>query len=228
MRQIPGRKRHNRFGNVVRLATLLAIAFTMWLSTSLAIAQDNPVRIVVFGDSLTAGYSLPQEQAFPAMLEAELRRAGHNAVVRNASVSGDTASSGLSRLDWALGEPADAVIVELGANDMLRGLDPQQTEKALDAIIGNIKKRGMKVLLAGMVAAPGMGKPYETRFNAIYPALAKKHDVPLYPFFLDGVASKKSLNLPDGIHPNAKGVAVIVRNILAHVEKLIKQSVQSH
>ena len=170
-----------------------------WLSAGSALAQSRIVRIVVFGDSLSAGFLLSEQDAFPKRLERALRDAGYAVLVRNASVSGDTASSGLARLDWALAENADAVILELGANDMLRGIDPTQTSKALDQIIASIKKRGMKVLLAGMKAAPGMGKDYETRFNAIYPALAKKHEVLFYPFFLAGVIGVKDLNLKDGI-----------------------------
>ncbi|MGE3248414.1 MAG: arylesterase [Beijerinckiaceae bacterium] len=185
------------------------------------LAQEKPFKLVVFGDSLTAGYRLPENAGFTSVLEAELRKSGRKVDVVNASVSGDTASGGLARLDWALGDGADAVLVELGANDMLRGIDPARTEAALDEIIRRIKAKGAKVLLAGMVAAPGMGKAYEQKFNAIYDTLAKKHAVALYPFFLDGVATNKSLNLGDGIHPNEAGVKAIVENIMPAVIKLI-------
>lgn len=204
------------------IALALIAAFLTCLSTG-AVAEPaaGHTRLVVFGDSLSAGFSLPEEAAFPAALQRALTSAGRKVTVINASVSGDTASSGLARVDWAFAEKADAVILELGANDMLRGINPERTEAALGAIIEKIRARKMPILLAGMVAAPGMGKEYETRFNAIFPALARKYNVPLYPFFLDGIAQRKELNLADGIHPNAKGVETIVRNILPHVLKFL-------
>lgn len=183
-----------------------------------------PKKIVVLGDSLTAGYRLPPGAAFPSVLERELRRSGFNVQVVNAGVSGDTASGGLARLDWALGGGADGVIVELGANDMLRGLDPAVTRRALDQIISRLKSRNIPVLLAGMVAAPGMGKQYEQRFNAIYRELARKHDVVFYPFFLDGVAGQSAFNLDDGMHPNPKGVSRIVQRIKPKVLELLKRA----
>ena len=202
----------------------LAVLFG-WLSIafypSLAAAEQNMFRLVVFGDSLTAGYRLPAEDAYPKVLEKALRAKGHRIEVISASVSGDTSTGGLARLDWALNGKIDGVIVELGANDMLRGIDPDRTRAALDAIITRIKARGAQVLLAGMLAAPGMGKVYENRFRNIYPALAKKHGVGLIPFFLEGVAGNKRLNLPDGIHPNPAGVRVMVGHSLPFVEKML-------
>jgi len=201
----------------------MALAILPFMSSSL-FAQTRVTRIVALGDSLSAGYLLPAKDAFPAVLEAALRAKGRKVEVSNAGVSGDTASGGLERLDWAVGECADLVIVELGANDMLRGTDPVITKAALGKIIAGLQARKAKVLLAGMVAAPGMGRDYETRFNAIYPQLAQEFSVPLYPFFLEGVAGDRSLLLSDGMHPNRQGVDVIVRNILPAVEALLDQS----
>jgi acyl-CoA thioesterase-1 len=183
-----------------------------------ALAAGRPLRIVALGDSLTAGYLLPDAAAFPSVLQRVLQAEGRQVEVENAGVSGDTASAGLDRLDWALGSGADLVIVELGANDMLRGIDPAITRKALAAIVSQLQARNIRVLLAGMVAAPGMGKDYEQRFNAIYPDLARELAVPLYPFFLQGIAGDPKFILKDGMHPNPEGVEIIVRNILPSVE----------
>ncbi len=165
---------------------------------------------MILGDSLTAGYGLPQEHAFPVKLEASLRRMGADVKVINAGVSGDTTSGGRARLDWAMADKPTHAIVELGANDALRGVDPATTRENLDAIVARLKKDGVRVMLAGMYAPPNWGKDHETAFRSIYPDLARKHDVALYPFFLDGVAAEPRLNQPDGIHPNEAGVAVIV------------------
>lgn len=181
----------------------------------------DPLRLVALGDSLTAGYQLPPAAAFPAQLEKALTARGLAVTVENAGVSGDTASGGLARLDWAIGEGVKGVLLELGANDALRGVPPAETRAALDAIITRLKERGIGVLLIGMRAPPNMGADYQTAFDAIYPDLAAKHGVPLYPFFLDGVVADPSLNLPDGMHPTEKGVAVIVERILPSVEKFI-------
>lgn len=178
----------------------------------------EPIRLVAFGDSLTAGLGLPAKDAFPAKLQAALKAKGHDVVIENAGVSGDTTSAGLSRLDWSVPEGTQGVILELGANDALRGLDPSIAEKSLDAILARLKERGIPVLLAGMVAPPNLGGGYGERFNAIYPRLAGKYGVPLYPFFLDGVAGQAKLNQPDGIHPTAAGVDVIVERITPAVE----------
>jgi acyl-CoA thioesterase-1 len=185
------------------------------------VAADRPIKITVLGDSLTAGYGLPAGAAFPARLQAALRAKGHAVEIHDAGVSGDTASGGLSRLDWSVAGGTDAVIVELGANDALRGIDPKVTRTALDGIIRRLKERGMAVLLAGMRAPRNLGEDYARSFDAIYPELAAAHGVPLYPFFLEGVATDSSFNQGDGIHPNAAGVEVIVRGILPSVEELM-------
>lgn len=184
----------------------------------------EPVRIVALGDSLTAGYGLPAAAAFPARLARALAAKGHAVTVENAGVSGDTASGGLARLDWSVPEGTDAVIVELGANDALRGIDPRATRGALDEIVRRLKARGIAVLLAGMRAPPNMGEDYARAFDAIYPELAAAHRIPLYPFFLDGVAADRTLNQGDGIHPTAAGVEAIVAGILPKVEELIAQA----
>jgi acyl-CoA thioesterase-1 len=184
-------------------------------------ARAEPLRIVALGDSLAAGYGLESPDAFTGALEAALVARGHDVVIVNAGVSGDTASDGLARVDWSVGEDADAVIVELGANDALRGVDPAITRDALDRLLARLGERGLPVLLAGMMAPPNLGEDYAAAFNPIYPELAEKHGALLYPFFLDGVAADARLNQPDGIHPNAAGVAVIVERIVPSVEALI-------
>jgi acyl-CoA thioesterase-1 len=178
-------------------------------------AWAAPVRILAFGDSLTAGYNLPAGLSFADQLEAALKAKGYDATVIQGGVSGDTSSGGKARLDWVLGGArADHVIVELGANDALRGIDPAQTEANLDAILASLQGKNVKLLLAGMLAPPNLGADYEKRFNGLYPALAKKYKVPLYPFFLDGVAAHPDLQLADGMHPTVQGVAVMVKNML--------------
>lgn len=176
---------------------------------------------MALGDSLTAGYGLPAEDGFTVKLEAALRALGHPVTVVNAGVSGDTSAGGLARLDWALADDPDLVIVELGANDGLRGIDPAATRSNLDAILTRLGERGLPVLLTGMYAPPNLGPEYGERFNAIYPELAEKHDVALYPFFLEGVATVSELNQDDGMHPNAAGVDVIVDGILPHVTRML-------
>jgi acyl-CoA thioesterase-1 len=183
--------------------------------------QAAPLRIVVLGDSLSAGFQLKASDAFPAQLERALKARGHRVEVSNAAVSGDTTAAGLERLNWAVPEKTDAVILELGANDALRGLDPAQAKANLDGIVSAVKAGGAEVLLAGMMAPGNMGEDYRRAFDGIYPALAGKHGVLLYPFFLDGVALDARLNLADGMHPNPKGVAEITRRILPTVEELI-------
>jgi acyl-CoA thioesterase-1 len=187
-------------------------------------AQDRSMRIVVLGDSLTAGYGLPASAAFPARLEQALRAKGLNVGVANAGVSGDTASDGLARLDWSVPDGTDAVILELGANDALRGVDPAVTRRALETILRRLKERNIPVLLCGMLAPRNLGTDYGRRFDAIYPELAKAEGVLLYPFFLDGVATNTKLNLPDGLHPTAAGVDVIVARILPKVQELIARA----
>jgi acyl-CoA thioesterase-1 len=184
-------------------------------------AADRPVKIVAFGDSLSAGYGLPVDAAFPAKLAGALQMKGVAVTIANAGVSGDTASGGLARLDWSVPEGTDAVIVELGANDMLRGIDPAVTKAALDQILGKLAQRHILVLLAGMKSLSNFGPDYARSFEAIYPALASTHPVVFYPFFLAGVADDPKLNQGDGLHPNAAGVDVIVARMLPQVETLI-------
>jgi acyl-CoA thioesterase-1 len=207
---------------------VLILALTM---AGPALAQDSaarearpvnkPLKIVVLGDSLSAGLGLPAPASFPTRLQKALNDKGIEVDMVNAGVSGDTSSGGRDRLDWSVGEGTEAVIVELGANDALRGVDPAVTRSALSDILGRLKARGIAVLLCGMLAPPNYGHDYADRFNAIYPELAKAFDVPLYPFFLNGVAADAKLNQADGIHPTAEGVDIIVHNILPSVEALL-------
>jgi len=185
---------------------------------------DPAVKIVALGDSLTAGYGLPDKDGFVPRLQAALNAKGIAAEVANAGVSGDTASDGLARLDWSVPQGTDAVIVELGANDMLRGIKPEVTRDALDAILQRLTARHIAVLLCGMRAAPNLGAAYGEDFERIYPELAAKYGVALYPFFLDGVAADLRLTQADGMHPNAQGVDVIVGRILPKVEDLIARA----
>ena len=202
-----------------RISAVLAIFFLIVQS-----AAAQPLTLLALGDSLTAGYGLQPSDAFPVKLEAALRARGHDVRVINAGVSGDTAVDGQARLDWALSEDVDAVLVELGANDALRGLPPPQAEDALDKVLTTLASRSLPALLIGMRAPPNMGPDYVAAFDTMYARLAEKHGVPLYPFFLDGVAADASLNQADGIHPNPDGVDVIVAPILPSVEGLIGQA----
>jgi acyl-CoA thioesterase-1 len=181
----------------------------------------KPIKMVVLGDSLSAGLGLTASAAFPARLQKSLRIKGIEVDMINAGVSGDTSSGGRDRLDWSVPEGTEAVILELGANDAMRGIDPKLTRSALTDILTRLKARGVAVLLCGMVAPPNYGSDYSARFNAIYPDLAKSFGVPLYPFFLEGVAADAKLNQADGIHPTAEGVDVIVRNILPAVQAFL-------
>ncbi len=210
----------NSLGNFAR-AVCGAAMLAAVLAAGPAPAEPAPSTIVVIGDSLTAGYGLGAPDAFPAQLETALRAEGLAVEVLGAGVSGDTTAGGRARLDWVLADDPDAVIVELGANDGLRGLDPRMTFANLDAIVARLEAAGIKVLLAGMLAPPNLGREYGEAFNGIYPRLAAKHDVPLYPFFLDGVAARPELNQTDGMHPNARGVAVIVERIAPYVKRLL-------
>ncbi len=203
------------------LVTLICIA----ILASLGQAADRPLTIVALGDSLTAGYGLGADIAFPARLQAALKARGYaDVTVANAGVSGDTASGGLERLDWSVPQGTDAVIVELGANDALRGVDPKVTKSALDQILSRLAARHIPVLLAGMKAPRNMGSDYVRDFDAIYPALASTHQVVFYPFFLAGVATDSEFNQGDGLHPNAAGVDVIVKHIMPSVERLISRA----
>jgi acyl-CoA thioesterase I len=186
-------------------------------------AEPRQPVIVAFGDSLTAGFGLPQDQSFPAQLEAALRARGHAVKVVNSGVSGDTAAAGFERLDWAMPADASAVIIEFGGNDALQGRAPEETKAALEAIIKRVKARGLPILLAGMEAPRNLGKDYVEAFSALYRDLATRYDLVFYPFFLDGVATEQSLTLDDGMHPNAQGVARIVEGIMPKVEELLAQ-----
>jgi len=198
---------------------LATIALGLMLVAGPAIARA-PV-ILDFGDSLTAGLGLPANAAFPAKLEAWLHRQGIEVRVVNAGVSGDTTADGLARLDWALADKPDLVILALGANDALRGIDPSTVRDNLDKMIEKIRASGAKVLLIGMLAPPNWGEEYKHAFDAIFPELARAHRLPLYPFFLEGVAMKPELNQPDGLHPNESGVAVLVNRIAPMVARLL-------
>jgi len=204
------------------VATVLLVCVTLvaGLVCGPATAAD-PVRIVAFGDSLTAGFGLAAPDAFPQRLEAALKQRGHAVEVINAGVSGDTTAGGMARVDWAVPDGTDAVILELGANDALQGRDPAQARANLDAIVGRLTARGVEVLIAGMRAPRNLGEPYALKFDPIFPDLATKYNTLLYPFFLDGIALDSTLNQGDGIHPNAKGVAIIVERIVPVVEQLI-------
>ena len=190
-------------------------------------AAEHPVNIVAFGDSLTAGYGLATNDAFPAQLQRALNAKGLAVNVVNAGVSGDTAAGGLARLDWSVPDGTDAVILELGANDALRGFDPAITRKALDTMLRRFQARKISVLLCGMVAPPNLGVEYGRAFNSIYPDLATQTGAILYPFFLTGVAANPKLNQSDGLHPTAAGVAVIVERIMPDVEQLIARVKES-
>ena len=207
---------------VTRLLSIAASLLVFWAMSPTKAETRMPI-VVAFGDSLTAGYGLPQAETFPVQLEAALKARGQSVSVVNAGVSGDTAAAGLARLDWALPPDASAVIIELGANDALQGLPPEGTKAALEKIIEKVQAKGLPILLAGMEAPRNMGKDYVQAFAAIYPELAERYGVILYPFFLDGAALNVGLMLPDGIHPNARGVARIVENMLPKVEELLAE-----
>lgn len=207
--------------NMVFRALLCNCLIAVLASAAFAQTKTAPVRIVVLGDSLVAGYQLKASDAFPAQLERALKAKGHAVEVINAGVSGDTTAAGLERLRWAVPERTDAVILELGANDALRGLDAGRAKANLEKIITALKAGGAEVLLAGMIAPRNLGEEYARVFDSMYPDLAKKHELILYPFFLDGIALNGALNLGDGIHPNPKGVAEITKRIMPKVEELI-------
>jgi acyl-CoA thioesterase I len=213
---------HPRKAARAYVAILAALLASLWFGSSPVVAQA--IKIVALGDSLTAGFGLTASEAFPAQLEAALKKRGHDVSIVNAGVSGDTSAGGLARLDWSVPDGTDAVILVLGANDMLRGLDPAQTRKALDDAIKRLKARKIDVLVGGMRAAPNLGAEYAGKFDSIYPELAKEHDVLIYAFFLDGVAGQRELNLSDGIHPTAKGVSLVVERIIPSVESLIERA----
>lgn len=210
----------NKHG-VLPFMAVLFVLFATWALEPVK-ADKKEVTILALGDSLTAGYNLPAHAAFPNKLQKTLREKDHAVNIINGGVSGDTARGGLMRLEWSLTQNTDLVILALGANDALRGLDPLETKKSLSTILSKLSQRKIPVLLVGMYAPENMGKAYTTKFNQIYPELAKEYGVPLYPFLLEGVALKPELNMADGIHPNEKGIDVVVKNIAPHVEKMLK------
>lgn len=217
---MPGFARVHRLAQMVVLAVIVNATVGAILMSTVA-AAERTIRLVAFGDSLTAGFGLPQNAAFPVQLEKALKAKGHQVEVINAGVSGDTTAAALDRLDWSVPDQVDAAIVELGANDALRGLDPARARANLDEIVKRFKAKGAEVLIAGMVAPRNWGDAYVKAFDPIFADLAKAHGTLLYPFFLDGVAMRPDLNLGDGLHPTEAGVAEIVKRILPTVEELI-------
>ncbi len=197
------------------------MGFALFLSAAFGAAKAETIQLVVLGDSLSAGYQLAPGEAFPAQLEKALKERGHDVTVVNAGVSGDTSSGGLSRLDWSAGPETDAVILELGANDALRGIAPQVTRKNIEEMVRRLRERDVEVLVAGMLAPRNLGEEYAAGFDPIYAEVAAEHGALHYPFFLEGVALNPELNLADGMHPNGQGVSVIVSNIMPHVEELL-------
>src|SRR4051812_32867248 len=209
-------RRYGLFMHIaVLMFALMTVADPAWAEAA------KPVKLVVLGDSLSAGLGLPAQDAFPTKLQKALQAKGIAVEMTNAGVSGDTSSGGRDRLDWSVPDGTDGVIIELGANDALRGIDPDLTRTALTDIVQRLKARKIAVMLCGMLAPPNYGAEYAARFNSIYPDLAKKFDVPLYPFFLDGVAADAKLNQADGIHPTAAGVDIIVGNMMPTVEAFL-------
>ena len=197
------------------------------MASPLAAQTPRTIRLVALGDSLTAGYMLPADAAFPVVLQKALAARGIAVEIANAGVSGDTSAGGLARLDWSIPDGMDGVILELGANDALRGLDPARTEANLDAIITRLKARNIKVLLAGMLAPRNNGPDYVAAFDGLFPRLAGKHALPLYPFFLDGVTGVPGMTLPDALHPSRAGVEEIVRRILPITETFVRDMANS-
>ena len=220
MRYDVGPPYFNSVASMLRFLLLILSAVGPWHG----VGSAETIRIMALGDSLTAGFGLPASDSFPSQLEVALKARGLSVEVLNAGVSGDTTAGGLARLDWALSDRPDAIIVALGANDSLRGLDPGVTRANLAAILEKLRTRDLPVLLAGIYAPPNLGRAYEAAFNRIFPELAGKYEVPLYPFFLEGVAAEPALNQADGMHPNAEGVAVIVQRITPYVIRLIEQA----
>lgn len=202
------------------MTAIMCLTLAFAAAPRAASAADG-ITLVGFGDSLMAAYNLQASEGFPARLEAALRERGHDVTIFDAGVSGDTTSGGLARLDWSIPDGVDGVILELGANDALRGLPPEKTRENLDAMIARLKERGIAVLLAGMLAPPNMGAGYETAFNAIYPELAAKYELPLYPFFLDGVTGNQDMLLSDGMHPNTSGINTMVEKFVPVAEQFL-------
>jgi acyl-CoA thioesterase I len=207
-------------GVVAAILVCLALAASP-LAPDVSRAAEPPVQIVALGDSLMAGYQLPAHDAFPAQLERALKARGVAVEIANAGVSGDTSSGGLARVDWSVPDGTQAVILGLGGNDMLRGVDPAVTRASLDSIIRKLKARNIEVMLCGLRAPPNLGADYARRFDPIYPQLAAEHRLVFYPFFLDGIAADPKFNLRDGIHPTADGIAAVVARILPVAEELV-------
>jgi acyl-CoA thioesterase I len=199
----------------------MALFVAIWGGTC-SIATAQTTEIVGFGDSLMAGYELPVGDGFPAVLEVALKAQGLDVHVANAGVSGDTTTDGLARLDWSVPDGTNLVILELGGNDALRGIAPEITAQNLDAMITGLNNRNIKIVLAGMLSPPNMGKDYEAKFNAIYPDLAKKYALPLIPFFTEGVTGHPELQIEDKLHPNRQGVDTMVKNALPHILEALK------
>lgn len=202
-------------------AILCILTIFSTMQADLSMAQENdPIKILALGDSLTAGYGLPVGKAYPDIIEKLFAEDGYNVTMINAGVSGDTTAGGAARVEWALADNPDAAVVELGANDALQGLSPEQAKKNLDTILTKLKEQDIPILLAGMYAPPNMGDEYSRRFNSMYEELAEKHDTMLYPFFLKGIADKPGLTQGDGLHPNAEGTRIIAENIYPSIKKL--------
>ncbi|PJK29009.1 arylesterase [Minwuia thermotolerans] len=201
---------------------MLLLLVTLTIAQPISAAEER--RVVMLGDSITAGYGLPQGDALPVRLEKELTDRGLDVAVENAGVSGDTTAGGLSRLDWAVQGAPDLVIVALGGNDGLRGIDPADTRRNMDRIVGRLTERGIPVLVAGMLAPPNMGGDYARAFNAIFPEVAEAHGAAFYPFLLEGVAADPALNQPDGIHPNAEGARLVAERMAEPVARALKGS----
>jgi acyl-CoA thioesterase-1 len=221
MDQSATRPRVRGLAHVVSMLLLVnALAFALNMSTARA-ETAKPLHIVAFGDSLTSGYGVRPKDAFPAQLQKQLKAAGHDVVVTNGGVAGDTTADGLKRLDWSVPDDTDAVILEFGGNDALRAVDPKETRTNLEKIIAALKNRNIPILLAGMMSPANWGDNYSDDFDKIFPDLAKEHGLVFYPFFLEGVALDAKLNQDDGMHPNGKGVGEIVKRIMPSVEELI-------
>ena len=224
MRSVNARRGLGRLAQVVAILALVNVFVGLPSGSGSKAETQKPLHIVAFGDSLFSGYGLRSSQAFPAQLQKELKARGHNVVVANAGVAGDTTSDGLKRLAWAVPDNTDAVILEFGANDALRGMDPKQARGNLEKIIAALKKRNIPILLAGMLSPANWGDHYSDDFDAIFPELAREHELVFYPFFLDGVALDAKLNLDDGMHPSGKGIAEIVKRIMPSVEQLLARA----
>lgn len=210
------------FKPLIRIVVFLSlVALPVSALANQNTVSGQPLSVVGFGDSLMSGFELPAQDSFPAQLEKALNDKGINVTVANAGVAGETTTDAVSRLDWSVPEGTGLVILEFGANDALRGISPEISEKNLAEIVGKLQQRKVQVILAGMLAPPNMGGDYEDKFNAIFPRLAQKYNVPLYPFFMEGVAAQKSLQLEDGMHPNTEGVAKMVEGFLPIIEKTI-------